>query len=89
MEEFHSSAAFEPLLPPFVLRATAGTLMVTSLPPGASIVVNGHRMAQTTPATISLGAGAYHVTVEKNGKQATSAVDIRNGAISYLKVSLD
>jgi predicted Ser/Thr protein kinase len=76
-------------LPPFVLRATAGTLMVTSVPPGASIVVNGHRMAQTTPATISLGAGAYHVTVEKNGKQATSAVDIRNGAISYLKVSLD
>ena len=75
-------------LPPIVLRATAGTLMVTSTPAGATVDVNGHRMTQTTPATIALAAGAYRVTVEKDGKQATSAVDIRNGAISYLKITL-
>jgi hypothetical protein len=45
-------------------------------------------MMQTTPATIPLSAGAYRVTVGKDGKQATSNVDIRNGAISYLKVTL-
>jgi serine/threonine-protein kinase len=75
-------------LPPVVLRAIAGTLMVTSAPPGATVDVNGHRMMQTTPATIPLSAGAYRVTVGKDGKQATSNVDIRNGAISYLKVTL-
>ena len=75
-------------LPPVVLRATAGTLMVTSTPEGAAVDVNGHRMSQITPATIPLAAGAYRVTVEKDGKQATSTVDIRNGAISYLKVTL-
>ena len=75
-------------LPPIVLRATAGTLMVTSTPAGATVDVNGHRMTQTTPATIALAAGAYRVTVGKDGKQATSNVDIRNGAISYLKVTL-
>jgi serine/threonine-protein kinase len=75
-------------LPPVVLRATAGTLMLTTIPPGASVVVNGHRMPQITPATIPLSAGAYRITVEKDGKQVTSAVDIRNGAISYLKITL-
>jgi hypothetical protein len=75
-------------LPPVVLRAIAGALMVTSTPPGATVDVNGHRMTQTTPATIPLSAGAYRVTVGKDGKQATSNVDIRNGAISYLKVTL-
>jgi len=75
-------------LPPIVLRAIAGTLMVTTTPEGATVDVNGHRMTQITPATIPLSAGSYRVTVEKDGKQATSSVDIRNGAISYLKIAL-
>ena len=57
-------------------------------PAGATVDVNGHRMTQTTPAQIPLAAGAYRVTVEKDGKQATSPVDIRNGAISYLRITL-
>jgi len=89
VEHFDVDVGSGPMeLPPIVLRAIAGTLMVTSIPPGASVDVNGHRMTQTTPAAIPLTAGAYRVTVEKDGKQATSNVDIRNGSISYLKITL-
>ena len=76
-------------LPPIVLRAPAGTLMLTTVPAGAAVLVNGRRLPQTTPAEIPLAAGAYRITVEKDGKQATSPVEIRNGAISYLKITLE
>ena len=76
-------------LPPIVLRAPAGTLMLTTVPAGAAVLVNGRRLAPTTPAEIPLAAGAYRITVEKDGKQATSPVEIRNGAISYLKITLE
>jgi hypothetical protein len=89
IEHFDVDVGSVPMeLPPIVLRAIAGTLMVTTTPEGATVDVNGHRMTQITPATIPLSAGSYRVTVEKDGKQSTSAVDIRNGAISYLKITL-
>ncbi|HUP05366.1 MAG TPA: protein kinase [Bryobacteraceae bacterium] len=75
-------------LPPVVMRAMAGTLMVTSAPEGAAVSVNGKRVNGATPTQIPLQAGTYRVTVEKDGKQAVSNVDIKNGAISYLKVTL-
>ena len=75
-------------LPAVILRAPGGTLMVTSTPPGASILVNGQRMPQMTPAQIPLAPGSYRVTVEKDGKQTTSAVEIRSG-INLLKVTLE
>jgi hypothetical protein len=63
--------------------------MLTTVPAGAAVLVNGRRLPQTTPAEIPLAAGAYRITVEKDGKQATSPVEIRNGAISYLKITLE
>jgi serine/threonine-protein kinase len=90
LEHFDVEVGSGPMeLPPIVLRATAGTLMLTTIPEGATVDVNGHRMPQITPAQIPLAAGAYRVTVEKDGKQATSSVDIRNGTISYLKIPLE
>jgi predicted Ser/Thr protein kinase len=76
-------------LPPVVLRAPSGTLMLTTSPDGATVSVDGKRIPQTTPAQIALSPGNYKVTVEKDGKQATSPVEIRNGAISYLRITLN
>jgi hypothetical protein len=72
-------------LPAVVLRAVQGTLMLTSQPEGAAVLVNGKRYTQATPAQINLAPGTYSITVEwKDGKQSTRTVEIRNG-INYQK----
>ena len=71
-----------------VLRPLGGTLALTSSPAGATILINGRRLPQTTPTMIPLAPGSYRVTVEKNGLQGTSLVDIRNGEIRTLKILL-
>jgi serine/threonine-protein kinase len=76
-------------LPLVALRAPSGTLMVTTVPDGATVSVNGRRMPQVTPAQIPLDAGEYKVTVEKGGKSSTNQVEIRDGAISYLRITLE
>jgi len=76
-------------LPPVILRAITGTLMVTSEPPGATIVVNGKKLTQVTPAQLSLAPGSYNVTVEKDGKEGSRAVDVHGDAINYMKVTLN
>jgi hypothetical protein len=76
-------------VPPVVLRAPSGTLALTTVPDGASVLIDGKRLQQTTPATIPLPPGNYSVTIEKGGKQASSQVEIRNGVISYLRIVLD
>ena len=75
-------------LPTIILRAPGGTLMLTTTPTGASILVNGKKLPQTTPAQITLAPGNYSITVEKDGKQVTRPVDVHNG-ISYLKLQLE
>ncbi|HEV3330428.1 MAG TPA: protein kinase [Bryobacteraceae bacterium] len=75
-------------VPTVILRAPGGTLMLTTTPTGASISVNGKKLAQTTPAQITLAPGNYTVTVEKDGKLITRSVDVHNG-ISYLKLQLE
>jgi len=76
-------------LPLVTLHAPSGTLMLTTVPDGAAVSVNGRRLPQATPAQIPLEPGDYKITVEKNGKSATSQVEIRNGAISYLRITLE
>jgi hypothetical protein len=71
------------------LRPPGGTLMLTTSPPGAAITINGRRWNQATPAQVTLAPGTYTVTFEKDGKQATRSVEVRNGAINYLKVPLE
>jgi serine/threonine-protein kinase len=76
-------------LPPIVLRTLTGTLMLSTVPDGAAISVNGRRISQITPAQISLAPGNYKITVEKGGKQAASSVEIRIGAINYLRLVIE
>jgi hypothetical protein len=75
-------------LPSVMLRSLGGTLMLTSTPPGAAVLVNGKRLPQLTPAQIPLTPGTYTVTVEKDGRQSSRTVEIHNGAMNYQKVIL-
>jgi serine/threonine-protein kinase len=66
-------------LTPVVLSPVGGTLWLTSVPDHAAISVNGKRIDQFTPARIPLGLGVYSVMIEKDGRQATEMVEIKNG----------
>jgi len=67
-------------LPAVVLHSRQGTLMLTSSPAGASVMVNGKRQTQVTPAQIPLAPGSYSITVEwKDGKKATRTVQVKDG----------
>jgi hypothetical protein len=71
-----------------ILHATAGTLMLSSAPPGATIRINGKTVGRVTPAQLSLAPGTYKVTVEKDGASKTTDVDIHNDETKLLKVIL-
>jgi tRNA A-37 threonylcarbamoyl transferase component Bud32 len=75
--------------PAIILRPQGGTLMLTSTPAGAAVLVNGRRVDQVTPAQIALAPGTYTVTIEKDGRQSTQKVEIRNGAMTYQKLVLE
>jgi serine/threonine-protein kinase len=67
-------------IPAVVMRSQQGTLMLTSSPTGAAVMVNGKRQSQLTPAQIPLAPGSYSITVEwKDGKKATRTVQIKDG----------
>jgi serine/threonine-protein kinase len=75
-------------LPAVILRAQTGTLMVSSSPAGAAVLVNGRKSEKITPASLQLAPGSYKITVEKDGQQSTSSVEIRTGDIKALKITL-
>jgi len=74
-------------LPAIVLHAPGGTLMLTTVPSGASVLVDGKPIPQTTPAQIPLTLGSHKVTVQKDGIESTQTVQIRAG-ISTLRITL-
>jgi len=80
-----SGAAME--LPAIILHAAGGTLMLTSIPKGATVLVNGKPTGKSTPTDLTLAPGKYEITVELNGRQSTQTVHIGSG-ISYLKFTL-
>jgi serine/threonine-protein kinase len=70
-----------------VLRTRGGTLMLTSVPQGAKVLVNDKPIGQLTPARIPLAPGSYKITVELDGRQASQTVQIGAG-MSILKITL-
>jgi len=74
---------------PVMLRQSGGTVMLTSTPDRATVTVNGHRVDQLTPATLTLAPGSYQITVEKDGRQFTDTVVVREGLTTYRKVTLN
>ena len=75
-------------IPNITLRKPSGTLMLTTAPSGASVLVNGKLYRQVTPATIDLAPGTYSITVEKGGKSQTQDVKIEQGLV-YLRIPLN
>jgi serine/threonine-protein kinase len=76
-------------MPAVILRPITGTLMLSSSPSGATIVVNGKRIDKLTNAMLQLTPGSYKITVEKDGKQGSGEVDIKNGEIKTLRIILE
>jgi serine/threonine-protein kinase len=74
---------------PVILRPLGGTLLLASVPAGAAISVNGRRIPQVTPAELALSPGTYTIAIEKDGKQASATVEIRNGAITHQRIVLE
>jgi serine/threonine-protein kinase len=67
-------------LPAVVMRSVLGTLMITSSPPGATVLVDGKRQEKVTPAQLQLPPGSYSISVEwKDGKKAARTVQIKDG----------
>jgi len=74
---------------PVILRPLGGTLLLASVPAGAAISVNGRPIPQVTPAQIPLSPGTYTIAIEKDGKQASAKVEIRNGVITHQRIVLE
>jgi len=75
-------------MPPLILRAPFGTLMLSSVPEGAAVTVNGKPIPQVTNTQLQLAPGAYRITVEKDGRQASGTVDVHNDEIRTLRLIL-
>ena len=75
-------------LAPMILRAPYGTLMLSSVPEGAAVTVNGKRIPQVTNTQLQLAPGSYRITVEKDGRQGAGTVDIHNDEIRTLRLIL-
>ena len=69
-------------LAPVTFRAAGGTLMLTSVPPGAAVSINGKRTDYVTNAQIPLPPGEYTILIEKGGLQATEKVEMTSGIVT-------
>jgi serine/threonine protein kinase len=61
------------------LTKAAGTLSITSEPPGATIEVDGKLESKRTPAMFNLAPGAYHIKVARSGAFIDFDVQLRDG----------
>ncbi len=75
-------------LAPMILRAPYGTLMLSSVPEGAAVTVNGKRIPQVTNTQLQLPPGNYKITLEKDGRQGSGTVDVHNDEIRTLRIIL-
>ncbi len=69
------------------LDRMAGTLAITSKPPGAEIYLNGERQSEETPAMIKLPVGTYQIRLVLPGKpEFTDSVNVRDQVITSVGV---
>jgi serine/threonine protein kinase len=88
----NKGAAPAPTPTPFTSLANTGSVMITTIPAGARVVVDGRPdQAFSTPQLIpSLSEGVHTLTITKDGyAPATRPVQITAGAKSNLTVQLD
>ncbi|HXV87223.1 MAG TPA: PEGA domain-containing protein [Gemmatimonadales bacterium] len=71
------------------LEPTASGLVITSRPPGSSILINGQPRAETTPATIMLTPGRYTIGVVAEGFQRyETSVQLAENQLQEMNVQL-
>ena len=72
----------------FDFEKATGTLVVRTVPPGASIRIDGRDTGQKTPAMLKLAPGKYKLEVVKDSLAPQSQeVTIRSGAIQTLSIN--
>lgn len=70
------------------LRLPAGTLLLTTNPPGATVAIDGKPIPGiATPAQITLTPGPHSVTVQQGGRSQTQQVRIEESPV-YLRFTL-
>ncbi len=74
--------------PLITLRSANGMLLLTSNPSGAQVWVDNKPTEYVTPVRISLPAGTHNVAIQKNGAQSADRVEIQNGTLSTLKLTV-
>ncbi len=74
--------------PLVTLRSAAGLLLLTSDPSAAHVWIDGKPTDYVTPVRIPLPAGGHSISIQKDGLQSSDRVEIRNGALSTLKLSV-
>ncbi|MCC6537732.1 MAG: protein kinase [Bryobacterales bacterium] len=75
-QEEHASLRLDPL---------SGTLMISTTPAGAQILIDGAAREQTTPATLRLPPGKHRVTLKLAGRaDHTQEVEVRDEAITQV-----
>ena len=69
------------------LNREAGTLAVTSRPPGATITLNGEQQANKTPAMIKLPVGVYKIVLTLEGHPTfQDSVEVKDQVITNIGV---
>ena len=62
--------------------------MLSSVPQGGAITVNGKKIPQVTNTPLQLAPGTYVITVEKDGRKGTSTIDIHSDELRTLRITL-
>jgi len=62
--------------------------MLSSVPEGAAVTVNGKRISQVTNTQLQLAPGSYRIGVEKDGREGSGTVEIHNDEIRTLRITL-
>ena len=71
------------------LARMTGEVLVTSEPAGASIVIDGTRRRETTPATLQVAAGKHTITLTKEGyARHEQEIEVKDSAFVRLSVTL-
>jgi hypothetical protein len=75
-------------LPLITLRGANGLLLLTSEPSAAHVWIDGKPTDFRTPVSVSLSAGPHNISIRKDGMQSSGQVQIQNGTLSTLKLSV-